>query len=66
MPYPHHFAVDSVEEAVALAEGLRAKDEYNIFRGQTEDWPMRPGAIRLKPPEREMAVPSEGTARRGP
>jgi hypothetical protein len=56
MSYPHHFEVDSVEKAVALASELMARDEYNIFRGQTVDWPMRPSLIRLGPSERRVAT----------
>jgi len=37
MAYPDHIEVGSVEEAVALADALCAKGEYNIFRGQTVD-----------------------------
>jgi FRG domain-containing protein len=53
--YPHHFEVDSVQEAVALAEKLEALGAYNIFRGQTTDWPMRSSLTRLSPAERSMA-----------
>lgn len=55
MNYPDHFQVDSVTEAVALAEALRAADEYNIFRGQTVDWPMRASFLRLDPAQQEAA-----------
>jgi hypothetical protein len=54
--YPHHVEVDSVEEAVALAESFRARDEYDIFRGQVVDWPMRATFTRLAAEEREEAA----------
>lgn len=55
MNYPEHFEADSVQEAVALAERLQAADEYNIFRGQIVDWPMRSSFCRRAPAERTAA-----------
>jgi hypothetical protein len=53
--YPGHYKVDSVNEAIALAEKLAAAGEYNIFRGQTADWPMRSSYCRLASPELDGA-----------
>lgn len=55
MSYPHHFEVDSVEEAVTLAESLQLSDEYNIFRGQIADWPMRSTFSRLSVSQQHKA-----------
>jgi len=55
MPYPEHFEVDYVETAVALAEKLQTEGDYDIFRGQTTDWPMRASFCRRSPPQRKEA-----------
>jgi hypothetical protein len=41
------FDVDSIEEAVALAERFRQDGRYDLFRGQRENWPVVPTLARL-------------------
>ena len=41
------YAVNSVEEAVALAERFRGEGRYDLFRGQRENWPVVPSLARL-------------------
>jgi hypothetical protein len=43
----NRFEVDSIEEAVALAERFRHEGRYDLFRGQRENWPVVPILARL-------------------
>jgi hypothetical protein len=43
----NRFEVDSIEEAVALAERFRQEGRYDLFRGQRENWPVVPTLARL-------------------
>jgi hypothetical protein len=40
--------VDNVAEAVRLAEKSKRSGDYDWFRGQTRNWPVRPSFMRLK------------------
>jgi hypothetical protein len=42
------YEVASVEEAIVLANRLKAEGTYDWFRGQTKEWPPHTTALRLK------------------
>ncbi len=46
--FPNDVKVDSLREALELAESWRANGECDWFRGQTEPWPLVPTILRLK------------------
>lgn len=48
--------VDSVEEAVRVAEQLKHSGRTYWFRGQAKDWPLRSSFIRLKPEDQQLAL----------
>jgi hypothetical protein len=50
------FRVDSVNEAVHLAEGLRQTRKYDWFRGQTVAWPPLPTIIRRTQEQQKEAL----------
>lgn len=43
--YPEHYAAN-IHDAISLAEELKASGKYDLFRGQTERFPLRPTAFR--------------------
>ena len=47
--------VESVEEAVRVAKGLRNSGHRYWFRGQPKNLPVRSTLSRLKPEDREIA-----------
>jgi hypothetical protein len=41
--------VESVEEAVNMAENLKSSGRTFLFRGQEKDWPIKSSFVRIKP-----------------
>ena len=47
MNKPQTFNVKDVYEAVELAKNLKEEGKYDLFRGQTENWPLKSSFCRL-------------------
>lgn len=43
--YPEHYA-DNIWDAIELAENLKASGDYDLFRGQSENFPIVPSVLR--------------------
>ncbi len=52
----NNIKVESVEEAVRVAEQLNRPDRSYWFRGQTKDWPVRSTLARIAPEDRERML----------
>lgn len=48
--------VDSVEEAVRVAEQLKRPGRTYWFRGQEKGWPLRSSLVRVRPEDRQRAL----------
>ena len=53
----NHYRTNNVDEAVALAERFKAEGKYNWFRGQRQNWWMKPTVARLTATEQAALSP---------
>ena len=49
------FRANNLAEALKIAEKLKTNENYNLFRGQGQDWKVRSTLGRLSPKEVEKA-----------
>jgi hypothetical protein len=50
----------NVDEAIAVASQLKARGDYDRFRGQLQDWPLCPSALRIDEAQRSVTLEKLG------
>ena len=48
--------MDSIEDAIEMAQQLKKNGDYNLFRGQRKNWPLRSSFARLNDDQRKEAL----------